>query len=257
MRSEIVFGIGIVIIALVAIGAYYYGASTSGGVQYVTVTSTVTETTTIETTITETVTETAATTSSELSPVEIEAIKYMAEEEKLAYDVYTKLAEMYPNVPVFANIAKSEATHVNAVLSLAEKYGIEITLSGPGVFTNEHIQELYNQLIEKGSQSLKDALEVGATIEEVDIIDLKDWISKVSHDDIKQVFECLMMGSRNHLRAFTSTLENIYGIEYKPQYLSEEEYQQIISTPMETSGACRDIGVKIGAGGPSGPANRS
>ncbi len=251
MKSEILFGLGVVVIVLVAIGAYYYGASISKTMEYIT------ETTTITTTITETVVETT-TIPSELSPVEIEAIRYMAEEEKLAYDVYTKLAEMYPDVPVFANIAKSEATHVSAVLSLAEKYGIDITLGEPGVFTNEHIQELYNQLIDKGSQSLKDALEVGATIEEVDIIDLKDWISKVDHDDIKQVFECLMMGSRNHLRAFTSTLKNIYGIEYTPQYLSEEEYQQIINTPMETGGACRDLGIDVGANitAPQGPVNR-
>ncbi len=251
MKTGIIFGIGLILVALVAIGAYYYGASSSVNTQYVTVTSTITETTTV----TKTLTTTAY---SGLSPVEVEAIKYMAEEEKLAYDVYSKLAEMYPDAPVFANIAKSETTHVNAVLSLAEKYGIEITLGEPGVFTNEHIQELYNQLIEKGSKSLKDALEVGATIEEVDIIDLKDWISKVSHDDIKQVFECLMMGSRNHLRAFTSTLEKMFGIEYKPQYLSEEEYQQIINSPMETGDICRDIGVDLGANimGPQGPVNK-
>ncbi len=72
------------------------------------------------------------------------------------------------------------------MLSLAEKYGIKITLGKPGVFANEHIQELYNQLIDKGSRSLKDALEVGTTIEEVDIIDLKDRISKVDHDDINK-----------------------------------------------------------------------
>jgi len=43
-----------------------------------------------------------------------------------------------------------------------------------------------------------------------------------------------MMGSRNHLRAFTSTLKNMYGIEYKPQVISMDEYEQIINSPMET-----------------------
>lgn len=254
MDSKIVMGLGLIIVVLVAVGAYYYGVSTSSNIEYVTVTSTATETITI----TSTITETLASVSGELSAIEVEAIKYMVEEEKLAYDVYTRLAEMYPDVPVFANIAKSEATHVSAVLALADKYGIEVTLREPGVFDNEHIQELYNQLIEKGSQSLKDALEVGATIEEVDIVDLKDWVSKVSHDDIKQVFECLMMGSRNHLRAFTGTLKNLYGVEYTPQYISEEEYQQIISTPMEIGGACRDLGIDVGANitAPQGPVNR-
>ncbi len=44
---------------------------------------------------------------------------------------------------------------------------------------------MYNKLIEKGSKSLKDVLEVRATIEEVNIVDLKEWISKVNHDDVK------------------------------------------------------------------------
>ncbi len=67
-----------------------------------------------------------------------------------------------------------------------------------------------------------------------------------------------MMGSRNRLRAFTSTLKNIYDVEYAPQYLSEEEYQQIINTPMETDGTCRDLEIDVGANitAPQGPVNR-
>ena len=210
----------VVVVAVVLGGVIYYlSMSGTSGASTATVTTT---TTTLTTT--------------ELSSVEVEAIKYMAEEEKLAYDVYTRLAQMYPDVPVFANIAESEETHVNAVLFLAEKYHISIELGEPGVYNNTHIQELYDQLISMGSKSLEDALKVGALIEETDIKDLQDWIVKVQHDDIKQVFECLMMGSRNHLRAFTSTLEKMFGIEYQPQVISIEEYEQIINSAMETGG---------------------
>ncbi len=41
-----------------------------------------------------------------------------------------------------------------------------------------------------------------------------------------------MKGSRNHLRAFTSTLSK-YGVTYEPQYLSKEEYDKIAESPME------------------------
>jgi len=44
-----------------------------------------------------------------------------------------------------------------------------------------------------------------------------------------------MKGSRNHLRSFVKTLEN-YGVSYEPQLLSQDEYNSIIGTAMETGG---------------------
>ncbi len=239
----------VIIIVAIAGGAYYYYSNTKAGTVTATTSVSALSTTTTTASLTGTGTSTTTqTTASELTSVEIEAIKYMAEEEKLAYDVYTKLAQMYPNVPVFANIAKSEQTHVNAVLSLAKKYHVNITLGKPGVFNNTHIQELYNKLISMGSKGLEDALKVGALVEETGIKDLQDWIAKVQHSDIKQVFECLMMGSRNHLRAFTSTLEKMFGVEYTPQVISIEEYKQIINSPMETGGTeCSALRIDVGA----------
>ncbi len=70
-------------------------------------------------------------------------------------------------------------------------------------------------------------------IEETDIKDLEEWLKKVDNSDIIQVFEYLIRGSRNHLRAFVSTLENMYGVKYEPQVLSQEEYEQIINSTME------------------------
>ena len=88
----------------------------------------------------------------------------------------------------------------------------------------------------KGTKSLIDALEVGATIEEVDIVDIQEYLKDVDNEDIKVVYENLLKGSRNHLRAFVSTLER-YGVEYKPQFLSPEEYEEIVTSPMERGNA--------------------
>ena len=250
MNKYAVIGLVIVVAVIVSAVAYYLNTQQSQAVTTSTPTSsTLTTSVTSSSTSTTTSVTTASTSSSGLSPTEVEAIKYMAEEEKLALDVYTKLAQMNPNVPVFSNIAKSEQTHVNAVLSLAKKYGISITLGPPGKYSNEHIQELYNKLIAEGSKGLEQALKVGALIEETDIKDLQDWIAKVHHDDIKQVFECLMMGSRNHLRAFTSTLEKMFHTTYTPQVLPEKEYEQIINSPMETgpNNICAKLGINVGA----------
>ena len=172
--------------------------------------------------------------SGQLTQEEIAGLLYMVEEEKLAHDVYVTLYQKW-GLQIFNNIAQSETTHVNAVRSLLEKYNItDPTANEPvGVFTNPDLQALYNQLIEMGSKSVVDALKVGALIEETDIIDLQERIDQTDKLDIIAVYENLMMGSRNHLRAFVKTLAN-YGVTYEPQLLSKDEYEAIIGSAMET-----------------------
>ncbi len=160
----------------------------------------------------------------------------MREEEELARDVYLTLYEKW-GLPIFQNIARSEQTHMNAVKTLLDRYGPQDPASDEvGVFTNPDLQALYDQLVSQGSQSMVDALKVGALIEEVDIEDLKSWIAKTNNQDIIMVYENLMKGSRNHLRAFTSQLKS-YGVTYDPQVLPVDEYNEIVSSPMEAGPA--------------------
>lgn len=257
-------------LAAVAIVALIIGAAIGAlGVKYGTQPVTVTSTATVISTVTETKTttvtvapsptatspqaSTSATTSvatTQLSPVAKEALVYMVQEEKLARDVYLTLAKMYPTVPVFSNIADSEQTHVNAVMGLLEKYGIKVELGPVGEFPNKTFTDLYKKLVDMGSKNITEALKVGCMIEELDIKDLHEWIEKVqNYPDIVKVFEFLMMGSRNHLRSFYWTLKNVYGIEYHPQYISVEEFNQIINSPMEIPATSS---VPAGAGGGHG-----
>ena len=164
---------------------------------------------------------------------ELEILLHMKEEEKLAGDVYTFLYELW-GTPVFLNISKAEETHKNAVLYLIEAYGDEYTLTGEaGVFENPDFQALYSQLVQKGSESLEAAMETGALIEEMDIKDLEEALTVVENENIKIVFENLLRGSRNHLRACNSQLNNLV-VTYAPVYISQESFDQIVSTPNET-----------------------
>ena len=171
----------------------------------------------------------------ELSAAEIEGILYMREEEKLARDVYLTLYEQW-GLPIFQNIANSEATHMQAVKTLIDRYNLEDPAAGQdvGVFTNPTLQDLHDQLVEEGSRSLSSALRVGAAIEEIDILDLEERIAQTGRTDIQTVYENLTKGSRNHLRAFVSTLERQSGETYQPQYLSQAAYDAIVTAPMES-----------------------
>lgn len=164
-----------------------------------------------------------------LSGAETRALLYMVEEEKLARDVYLELYERW-NAPVFANIADSEQQHIDSVLSLVERYDLTApaTMGTPGVFADHGLQSLYDELVESGSISLNGAFRVGATIEDLDLADLHDELVLVDNQDITMVFENLVVGSENHMRAFVRQMERS-GIEYDPQYIDAGYYQAILA----------------------------
>ena len=171
----------------------------------------------------------------QLTQQEIKDLLHMREEEKLARDVYLTLYN-YWRLPIFRNIARSEQWHMNMVGVLLKKYGIPDPVAETGdrigVFKDQHLQELYNKLVAEGKKSLVDALKVGATIEDLDIADLERAIKDTDNEDIKIVYLNLMKGSRNHMRAFVRLLRR-FGADYKPQYISQEEFERIMSTPIE------------------------
>ena len=175
-----------------------------------------------------------ATTTGALSDAEAEGILYMREEEKLARDVYLTLYEKW-NMPIFENISNSEATHMEALKTLIDRYDLEDPAAGKdvGVFVNETLQGLYDQLVAEGSQSLASALRVGVAIEEIDILDLQEYVAQTDKADIRLVYENLTKGSRNHLRSFVSTLSKQTGETYQPQYLDQATYDAIVGGEME------------------------
>jgi hypothetical protein len=173
----------------------------------------------------------------ELSEEETAGLIYMREEEKLARDVYITLYEGW-GLPVFKNISQSEQAHTEAVKGLLEAYGLDdpVNIDEVGVFSDPEIQELYDQLILQGSQSLVDALKVGATIEEIDILDLEERLEQTDEPDIQRVYGNLLNGSSNHLRAFVSTLKRQTGEDYSPQYMSQEAFDAIIGGGTQRGG---------------------
>jgi len=171
-----------------------------------------------------------------LSNDEIEGIYFMREEEKLAHDVYTTLYTQTSQT-IFNNIAQSELSHTNAVLELITRYSLTdpVTDNTIGVFQNTALQSLYDSLIAQGSTSLVDALIVGAIIEEIDIIDIQTQLDQyVDNQDITLVYENLIKGSRNHLRAFVKVLSQ-HGMTYSPAYLSQQLFDDIINSESETN----------------------
>jgi len=173
----------------------------------------------------------------DLSDAEREGLYYMREEEKLAHDVYIALYDKWGST-IFERISFSETQHTNMVLALIQKYNLDDPAAGkaPGEFSNPDLQALYDQLVAQGSQSLAEALKVGGAIEEIDILDLEERLAQTDNEDIRAVYENLMMGSENHLRAFTRMFAQETGETYQPQFMDKDAYDAIISAPMGHGG---------------------
>lgn len=139
-------------------------------------------------------------------------LRFMANEEKLAHDVYLALGELY-DLPLFERIAASEAQHQAAVNSLMERYEVDGSPSelAPGEYTDSETDfaALYRSLVERGSQDLEEAIAVGIFIEEDDIAALaaaKAGLEETA-PDVYTVYTHLAAASQHHLTAFQSAAQ--------------------------------------------------
>ena len=167
----------------------------------------------------------------DLSDTDIEALLFMLEEEKLARDTYEFLDSEWGLIQ-FANIKISEQSHMDAIITLLERSKTPYTILPYGEFEDDHLQDYYNQFVENGQLSQANALQIGATIEDLDIVDLQEFINDADSPSVIKVFESLKCGSGNHLRSFVSSIE-LSGDTYTIQFLTEDEYNLIISQTHE------------------------
>lgn len=183
---------------------------------------------------------------SDLSVSETDLLMKQYEEEMMANELYTSFYEMY-GTQVFANIAVSEAHHMDAVNVLLERYDLDAP-------TNyDHIQSLYDELKAKGALSLQDALEVGLMIEKVDIDDIAYAIKNTDNDDIQTIFVFIGGASYNHMRGFARNID-MQGFETDvdfSQYLDAADLEIRGPLHLKLTERLEDEGVSLPEGATS------
>lgn len=128
----------------------------------------------------------------------------MAEEEKLAHDVYVALADATGDRR-FTRVAVSEQRHLDAVRVLLDRYDVADPTAGKpaGTFATSEVQSAYEAFVARGKVSLDAALAVGRDIETADIADLRAAVDGLtSAADVEHVYGNLLDGSQRHLAAF-------------------------------------------------------
>ncbi len=138
-----------------------------------------------------------------LSAAQLADLGAMAEEEKLAHDVYIALGEATGDAR-FTNIAAAEQRHLEAVRTLLNRYGQDDPTHAlaAGEFAGADVKALYTDYVDAGRGSLEAALDVGRTIERLDIADLTRALEGLSAPDVQRVYTSLRAASEHHLSAF-------------------------------------------------------
>ena len=161
-----------------------------------------------------------------------QGVKYIYEVEKVARDTYLNFYDKW-GTPVQQVISASEQNHMDIMKEIIDQYSLGDPAKGRdhGEFSNSDLQQLYFDMVKRGSSSDVDALSTSAMIEEFDIIEIRKRTNNLNKADYISAYSKLMTGSQNHLEIFTAKLKE-NGVEYKPVYLSQQDYNQIIAAVM-------------------------
>lgn len=130
-----------------------------------------------------------------------EKLVAMAEEEKLAQDLYVAFGVDY-GAP-FSRITNAETQHLTAVRTLMTRYSVTDPTSrlAAGTFASPETQKTYDKLLALGDTE-DGARKAARTVESTDIRDLKAAAVGVTAPDVKQVYANLLAASERHLVAF-------------------------------------------------------
>lgn len=131
----------------------------------------------------------------------------MAADEKLAHDLYTEFAETY-QLRVFSNLASAEASHLRALRTLMDRYGITDPTAGKaaGVFASAQVQATYDRLLAEGKSGQQAALTVARSLEQQAIARYGDAVDGLQAPAAEQVYSHLRTAETRHLAAISNWL---------------------------------------------------
>jgi hypothetical protein len=140
-----------------------------------------------------------------LTPAQKATLQAMAEEEKLAGDLYQAFADRYDAV-IFDRISAAEDQHLAAIRTLLTRYQLTDPTGGKaaGQFTTASVQATYDRLLAQGLTGQTAALAVGRQVEQADITALQQAGSGLEAPDVQRTYQHLLAASQHHLAMFVA-----------------------------------------------------
>jgi hypothetical protein len=118
-----------------------------------------------------------------------EMLTYAIQDEYLAQAEYAAIMEEYGQVSPFNNIIKAEESHISSLVVLFDDYDFAVP-----------INDASDRVVLP--DALEDSYGIGIEAEILNIEMYEKFLEQDLPDDVRVVFEELLAGSENHLKAF-------------------------------------------------------
>jgi len=121
-------------------------------------------------------------------------LMYAVQDEYLARNEYQSIMDIYGESNPYANIKRSEETHLSYLREVYDAYGLVF----PDDVSAEHLIV---------PESLLEAAQTGVQAEILNIAMYEKFLQNELPENVKDVFTALMLGSESHLLAFEKQVE--------------------------------------------------
>ncbi len=130
-------------------------------------------------------------------------LQKQVDEERMAYNLYTKLFKLHPEIKSFKNMIVVKKRHFSMLLDYAKSNypNLETGHLNSRILLRE-VQMRYDKLLKEGKTSGKSALEVGIKLEKMAIEEIEHFLSLEPGPELTTILVELKQGSQKHLSAF-------------------------------------------------------
>ncbi len=167
-----------------------------------------------------------------LTDTEQQDVLFLQEEMKFIRDLDTTLYSENTDLPLLAAMAHSADTEMTSDNVILERYGLIYIPPDTGVFNNNQLRILYNDLLSNTTVLPTDLLSTAARAEDLHLADLSGAYQRTDNADLQYIYGQQLAISRNNLREIDRELR-AQGSSFSPQYISMASYLAIISGPVE------------------------
>ena len=155
-----------------------------------------------------------------LTQDEASTLLYLREKFKVARDFYLEMYDTW-NRTVFKRLAAIEQRHMDIMLIAIDRAGLDDpVIPERGVFSNETLQQLYDNLVAQGTENETLALNASLYLTESNIHDLLMAIDGSQHPMLKMAYSKIARQEGMMFDLLSHVYKRATGAEYEPQLIS-------------------------------------
>lgn len=174
-------------------------------------------------------------------------MQWMYDQEKLARDLSQELYDEWEE-PNFANMVVTHQRHMNELEVTMRRYSLNppADTNEPGGYRDEQHVELFAELKRRAEEGPLEAVKAVAFLQELHIFEYRLHVELTAEKPVKDTFERLLAGSKNHLRMWAWLVSYLTPPEH--YYHAQMLGQQDVDTILKLEGTDSSAEFQINAG---------